>query len=80
MEPSYTGKRLTLSPSVVFVSFFFWGWLLGPVGAILSMPITVMLLLVLSSDEHTQWLARIISKTGELPQEIEDTTETPETA
>ena len=34
---------------------------------ILSMPITVMLLLVLSSDERTQWLARIISKTGKLP-------------
>jgi predicted PurR-regulated permease PerM len=71
LEPSYTGRRLSLSPSVVFVSFFFWAWLLGPVGAILSMPITVMLLLVLSSDEHTQWLARIISKTGELPQELE---------
>jgi predicted PurR-regulated permease PerM len=71
LEPSYTGKRLSLSPSVVFISFFFWAWLLGPVGALLSMPITVMLLLVLSGDEHTQWLARIISRDGSLPGEEE---------
>lgn len=60
VEPGYTGKRLQLSPTIVFLSFFFWGWLLGPVGALLSMPITVMLLLVLQHDEDTMWLARII--------------------
>lgn len=60
VEPGYTGKRLQLSPTIVFLSFFFWGWLLGPVGALLSMPITVMLLLVLQRDEDTLWLARII--------------------
>lgn len=60
VEPGYTGKRLKLSPTVVFLSFFFWGWLLGPVGALLSMPITVMLLLVLQRDEETLWLARVI--------------------
>ena len=72
LEPSYTGKKLSLSPAVVFASFFFWAWLLGPMGGILSMPITVMLLLVLGSDEHTQWLARIISRDGTLPQEVEE--------
>ena len=60
VEPGYTGKRLQLSPTVVFLSFFFWGWLLGPVGALLSMPITVMLLLALQHDEDTLWLARVI--------------------
>lgn len=60
VEPGYTGKRLQLSPTVVFLSFFLWGWLLGPVGALLSMPITVMLLLVLQRDEDTLWLAQII--------------------
>jgi len=62
LEPSYTGKKLRLSPSIVFVSFFIWGWLLGPVGALLSMPITVMLMLVLSQHESTQWLAKIIGR------------------
>lgn len=60
VEPGYTGKRLQLSPTIVFVSFFFWAWLLGPVGALLSMPITVMLLLVFQSNDSTRWLARII--------------------
>lgn len=62
LEPSYTGKKLRLSPSVVFVSFFVWGWLLGPVGALLSMPITVMLMLILSQHESTKWLADIIGR------------------
>lgn len=60
LEPGYTGKRLKLSPTIVFLSFSFWAWLLGPVGALLSMPITVMLLLVFQSNASTQWLARII--------------------
>ncbi len=63
LEPAYTGKKLSLSPSVVFISFFIWGWLLGPVGALLSMPITVMLMLVLDQHESTQWLSKIIGRT-----------------
>jgi len=62
LEPSYTGKKLSLSPSVVFVSFFIWGWILGPVGALLSMPITVMLMLTLNQHESTRWLANIIGR------------------
>lgn len=62
VEPSYTGKRLHLSPTVVFVSFFFWVWLLGPIGALLSMPVTVLLLLVFSRYENTQWLAHLIGR------------------
>ena len=60
LEPGYTGKRLSLSPTVVFLSVFFWSWLLGPVGALLSMPITVLLLLVSRHTEGTLWLAKII--------------------
>ncbi|MCP4360619.1 MAG: AI-2E family transporter [Chloroflexi bacterium] len=62
LEPSYTGKKLSLSPTVVFISFFMWGWLLGPIGALLSMPITVMLMLILNQHESTQWLAKIIGR------------------
>ena len=69
LEPSYTGKRLSLSPTVVFLSVFFWSWLLGPVGALLSMPITVLLLLVFKNTESTLWLAKIIGKEDTLPEE-----------
>lgn len=62
LGPSYTGKKLSLSPSFVFISFFIWGWLLGPVGALLSMPITVTLMFTLSQYESTRWLANIIGR------------------
>ena len=64
LEPGYTGKRLQLSPTVVFLSFFFWAWLLGPIGALLSMPITVLLMLVSQRDEGTRWMAQIIGREG----------------
>jgi predicted PurR-regulated permease PerM len=74
LEPSFTGKRLSLSPTIVFISIFFWGWLLGPVGALLSMPITVLLLLVFQHNEGTQWLAKIISNESadSLPADVEN--------
>jgi len=62
LEPGYTGRRLQLSPTAVFLSFFFWAWLLGPVGALLSMPITVMLFLGCQRDEQTVWLAQFIGR------------------
>jgi predicted PurR-regulated permease PerM len=64
VEPAYTGKRLQLSPTIVFMSFFFWAWLLGPVGALLSMPITVMLWLVFQADDSTRWMADMIGREG----------------
>jgi AI-2 transport protein TqsA len=60
VAPSLIGRRLSLSPAVVFVSFFFWTWLLGPPGTFLSMPITVLLTVVLDSYDETRWLARLM--------------------
>lgn len=61
VEPAVVGRGLHLSPLFVFVSFFFWGWILGPVGVFLSMPITVILVLVLDSYDETRWLANVVS-------------------
>jgi AI-2 transport protein TqsA len=65
VEPGYTGRQLKLSPTVVFVSFFFWAWLLGPVGGLMSMSITVLLMLVFQGHESTHWLAEIIGRGGD---------------
>lgn len=62
VQPGYTGRRLQLSPTVTFIAFFFWAWILGPVGALLSMPITVMIMLVCQNDQGTRWLAQIIGR------------------
>lgn len=67
LEPSYTGRKLSLSPTVVFVSFFFWAFILGPIGALLSMPITVLIMTVMNQHEQTRWIAQLIGR-EEAPQ------------
>jgi predicted PurR-regulated permease PerM len=60
LAPSMTGRSLSLSPAVVFVSFLFWTWLLGPVGALVAMPITVLLMITFQRYSMTRWVAEII--------------------
>jgi predicted PurR-regulated permease PerM len=64
LEPTLTGRALSLSTWLVFIMFFFWVWLLGPIGALLSMPITVLVVLVLQHNEPTQWVAALLTRQG----------------
>jgi AI-2 transport protein TqsA len=57
VEPRLMGKGLGLSPLVVFVSLVFWGWLLGPVGMVLSVPLTSLVKIALESNDNTLGLA-----------------------
>ncbi|MDY0211842.1 MAG: AI-2E family transporter [Desulfuromonadaceae bacterium] len=61
VEPRFMGSRLGLSPLVVFVSLVFWGWILGPVGMLLSVPLTMILKIVLEATEEWRWLAVLLS-------------------
>jgi len=60
IEPKYLGKGLGLSTLVVFVSLVFWGWVLGPVGMLLSVPLTITVKLALDSKPETQWLGHLL--------------------
>ncbi len=52
VEPQVLGRKLGLSPLVVLLSLLFWGWIWGPVGMLLSVPLTMMVrLLLLRSDD-----------------------------
>ena len=64
LEPTLTGRALSLSTWLVFIMFFFWVWLIGPVGALLSMPITVLIVLVLQHNEPTRWVAALLTREG----------------
>lgn len=60
LEPRFMGKGLGLSTLVVFLSLVFWGWVLGPVGMLLSVPLTVTVKLALDSKNETRWLGSIL--------------------
>ncbi|MEJ2037406.1 MAG: AI-2E family transporter [Desulfosarcinaceae bacterium] len=57
VEPRFMGRGLGLSTLVVFLSLLFWGWVLGPVGMLLSVPLTITAKLALDSRDDTRWLA-----------------------
>jgi predicted PurR-regulated permease PerM len=61
ISPRVLGKGLSISPLVVFVSVFIWGWLLGAIGAILAIPLTMIIIAILESLPTTRWIARLMS-------------------
>ena len=64
IKPRRIGRGLKISPVVVVISLFIWGWLLGIVGAVLSTPLTLLILSVLELFEGTRWVAVLLRTTG----------------
>jgi len=60
IEPRLMGRKLGLSTLVVFLSLIFWGGLLGFVGAILSIPLTMTLKFAFENSESTRWIAVLL--------------------
>ena len=66
IAPHYLGEGLDLSILVGFLGVVFWTWMLGPIGAFLALPLTVMVKkLLLESLPDTQFLASLMSSDSE---------------
>ena len=60
LEPTLMGHRFGLSPLVVFLSLVFWGWVWGPMGMLLSVPLTIIVKIMLENTEDFRWLAILL--------------------
>jgi predicted PurR-regulated permease PerM len=65
IEPQLMGRRLGLSPLVVFLSLVFWGWVWGSVGMLLSVPLTIVVRIVLERSPSLHWVAVLLGPSPE---------------
>jgi predicted PurR-regulated permease PerM len=57
IEPMLLGRRFGISTLVVILSALFWGWLWGPIGMFVAIPLTMLLKVVLDNTDEFRWLS-----------------------
>ena len=72
IEPRIVGQALGISPVVVLVSVFVWGWVLGPVGALLSVPLTIAVKIYFDSTEDLKWVAVLLGPARDRHRRVQD--------
>ncbi len=62
VQPTMLGNRFGISPLVVILSVIFWGWLWGPLGMFLAVPLTMVLKVLLDNSAEFQWISVAMAK------------------
>lgn len=68
IKPRIVGRSLNMSPLVLIIGVVFWSWVLGPMGAFLSMPLTLLVRFGLQTHPETEWLARMMGSGFDEPE------------
>jgi AI-2 transport protein TqsA len=62
IQPKFTGDAVGVIPTVSFLSLLFWAWILGPLGAILALPATLLLkAIMVDADPQSRWINSFIA-------------------
>ena len=67
LEPQLQGRQLGLSPLVLVLSLLFWGWAWGPMGALLAVPLTVVVKIWLENTPDLRWVGILLDKAPPQP-------------
>ncbi len=71
IEPRLMGRRLGLSTLVVFLSLVFWGFIWGPLGMLLCVPLTMLAKILLQNSDDLRWVAVLLGSGAELREQTE---------
>ena len=64
IQPRFVGDAVGLSTTLTFLSLVVWAWVLGPLGALLAVPLTLLVkALLVDADPRSRWLVPLLSNT-----------------
>ena len=73
IQPKFVGDSVGLTTTVTFLSLIFWAWVIGPLGALLAIPLTLLCKsLLIDIDPSTRWADVLVSSGRPTTDEVED--------